>query len=196
RGRQVRGPARAPRSGCRDGAQGVRQDRRGDARRLRDVHDEPGGGRRPRRLGPVLLVVSLRPRGDAVREGRVARPRHAQSRQEADLARLPGARRREKPRGRGQVDQALGRDAAPELPARGRPEEDLLESRREGNNMRQRASTLLGISLLLAAAGAAAADKVKPIERYNAFGVSQQRGKTSTIQIAIERWSTPEERQM
>src|SRR5262249_28859048 len=55
---------------------------------------------------------------------------------------------------------------------------------------------LLGISLLLAAAGAAAADKVKPIERYNAFGVSQQRGKTSTIQIAIERWSTPEERQM
>lgn len=62
--------------------------------------------------------------------------------------------------------------------------------------MRHRPSTLLGISLLLLAAGAAAAEEVKPIERYNAFGVSQQRGKTSTIQIAIERWSTPEERQM
>jgi hypothetical protein len=62
--------------------------------------------------------------------------------------------------------------------------------------MRHRASTLLGISLLIAASGAAAAQEAKTIERYNAFGVSQQRGKTSTIQIGIERWSTAEERQM
>jgi hypothetical protein len=62
--------------------------------------------------------------------------------------------------------------------------------------MRHRGSTLLGISLLVAAAVAAAAEKVKPIERYTAFGVSQQRGKTSSIQIAIDRWSTGEERQM
>src|SRR5262245_61299539 len=61
--------------------------------------------------------------------------------------------------------------------------------------MRHRASQLLGITLLLTAAAASAADKVKPIEKYIAFGVSQQRGKTSSIQIGIERWSTPEERQ-
>jgi hypothetical protein len=62
--------------------------------------------------------------------------------------------------------------------------------------MRRRASILLGSLLLILAAGAAAAEKTKYVERYTAFGVSQQRGKTSTIQIAIERWSTPEERQM
>ena len=50
--------------------------------------------------------------------------------------------------------------------------------------------------LLLAAAFGLAAEKTKYVERYTAFGVAQQRGKTNTIQIAIQRWSTPQEREM
>lgn len=62
--------------------------------------------------------------------------------------------------------------------------------------MRRRASVLLGILLFVLAAGITAAEKTKYVERYTAFGVAQQRGKTNTIQIAIERWSAPEEREM
>ncbi|HKF45554.1 MAG TPA: hypothetical protein VKG01_20875 [Thermoanaerobaculia bacterium] len=53
------------------------------------------------------------------------------------------------------------------------------------------------ISLFVLAAGLAlASEKETYAERYTAFGTNQQRGKTGTIQIAIQRWSTPEERQM
>ena len=62
--------------------------------------------------------------------------------------------------------------------------------------MRRRASVIPGILVLVLAASVTAAEKAKYAERYTAFGVAQQRGKTSTIQIAIARWSTPEERQM
>ena len=62
--------------------------------------------------------------------------------------------------------------------------------------MRRRASVLPGILLLVLVATVTAAEKAKYVERYTAFGTNQQRGKTSTIQIAVQRWSTPEERQM
>jgi hypothetical protein len=63
--------------------------------------------------------------------------------------------------------------------------------------MKRRRIASSGMALFLLAAGLAlAAEKTKPVERYLAFGTNQQRGKTSTIQIAINRWSTPEERQM
>jgi hypothetical protein len=62
--------------------------------------------------------------------------------------------------------------------------------------MKLRSLMLVGICLLVLAAGIVLAAEAKVIERYTAFGVGMQRGAASTIQIVVERWSTPEERQM
>jgi hypothetical protein len=56
-------------------------------------------------------------------------------------------------------------------------------------------TSVLGICLLLLAAGSGAADKVKPIETFTAFGVHMSSGAASAVTIAIERWSSEEERQ-
>jgi hypothetical protein len=55
--------------------------------------------------------------------------------------------------------------------------------------------SVLGVGLLLLAAGSALAQKVKPIETFTAFGVQLGTGKASAITITIERWSTDQERQ-
>ena len=54
----------------------------------------------------------------------------------------------------------------------------------------------LGIvgAALLAAGLAVAKEDRKPIERFQAFSASLQRGKTAVIDIVIFRWSTDEER--
>src|SRR5262245_23829031 len=52
------------------------------------------------------------------------------------------------------------------------------------------------VLLLVLAAAAALAQDGKFLERFTATGVRMQTGKSSTVLITIERWSTPEERQM
>ena len=56
-------------------------------------------------------------------------------------------------------------------------------------------TSVLGTCLLLLAAGSGAAEKVKPIETFTAFGVHMSSGGASAISITIERWSSEEERQ-
>lgn len=55
---------------------------------------------------------------------------------------------------------------------------------------------LLLASLLVATAPAALAADSKPLERMTAYAVSLGTGKSSIIQIAVDRWSTDEEREM
>ena len=52
------------------------------------------------------------------------------------------------------------------------------------------------VLLILLAAGVALAQEGKFVERFNATGVRMQTGRSSNVMITIERWSTPEERQM
>ena len=52
------------------------------------------------------------------------------------------------------------------------------------------------ILLVLLAAGAALAEEGKFVERFTATGVRMQTGRSSTVMITVERWSTPEERKM
>jgi hypothetical protein len=52
------------------------------------------------------------------------------------------------------------------------------------------------VILAVLAAGVALAQDGKFIERFTATGVRMQTGRSSTVVITIERWSTPEERQM
>lgn len=53
---------------------------------------------------------------------------------------------------------------------------------------------IVGLAVLFA--GPAFSEKTKPIETISAFGVNMERGGSSAITIAIDRWSTDEERQM
>ena len=52
------------------------------------------------------------------------------------------------------------------------------------------------VLFVVLAAGIALAQDGKFIERFTATGVRMQTGKSSTVMITVERWSTPEERQM
>jgi len=52
------------------------------------------------------------------------------------------------------------------------------------------------VLLVLLAAGVALAQEGKFVERFTATGVRMQTGRSSTVMITVERWSTPEERQM
>ena len=52
------------------------------------------------------------------------------------------------------------------------------------------------VLLLVLAAAAAMAQDAKFVERFTATGVRMQTGRSSTVMITVERWSTPEERQM
>ena len=56
-------------------------------------------------------------------------------------------------------------------------------------------TSVLGTCLLLLAAGSALAQKVKPIETFDAMGVQMSSGRSSHITITIERWNTDQERQ-
>ena len=60
---------------------------------------------------------------------------------------------------------------------------------------RTRITSILGTCLLLLAAGSALGQKVKPIETFTAFGVQMSAGASARITIAIERWTTDEERE-
>ena len=62
--------------------------------------------------------------------------------------------------------------------------------------MKRRFAIFSQVSLLALAAAVSLAADAKVIERYTAFGVNMQRGGASTIQIVIERWSTPQEREI
>jgi hypothetical protein len=53
---------------------------------------------------------------------------------------------------------------------------------------------VVGLAVLFS--GRAHSEKAKAIETFTSFGVNMQRGGSSTITIAIERWSTDEERDM
>ena len=52
------------------------------------------------------------------------------------------------------------------------------------------------VLLVLLSAGIALAQETKFLERFTATGVRMQTGGSSTVLITVERWSTPEERQM
>jgi hypothetical protein len=54
----------------------------------------------------------------------------------------------------------------------------------------------LSVLFVLLAAAVALAQDGKFVERFTATGVRMQTGRSSTIMITVERWSTPEERQM
>jgi hypothetical protein len=56
-------------------------------------------------------------------------------------------------------------------------------------------TSVLGIGLLLLAAGSALAQKVKPIETFTAFGTQMTTGRAGAVTITIERWSTDQERE-
>lgn len=60
---------------------------------------------------------------------------------------------------------------------------------------RTRITSVLGTCLLLLATGSALAQKVKPIETFTAMGAQMSSGRSSHITIAIERWTTDQERQ-
>lgn len=53
---------------------------------------------------------------------------------------------------------------------------------------------VLAVLFLMGAAGAAAREE-KPIEKFTAFAASLGTGKAGTVEIAISRWSTDEERE-
>jgi len=62
--------------------------------------------------------------------------------------------------------------------------------------MKKRLWRFSPVLLLVLAAAAALAQDAKFLERFTATGVRMQTGRSSTFMITIERWSTPEERQM
>jgi len=53
---------------------------------------------------------------------------------------------------------------------------------------------LLAVPFLLLAAVAALGEKSKPIARYRAFAASLERGRSGTVEMYINRWSTDQER--
>jgi len=54
--------------------------------------------------------------------------------------------------------------------------------------------TLLAIPCLLVVAAVLLAEKSKPIVRYRAFAASLERGRSGTVEMYINRWSTDQER--
>lgn len=52
------------------------------------------------------------------------------------------------------------------------------------------------VLFIIVAASIALAQEGKFLERFTATGVRMQTGRSSTVMITVERWSTPEERQM
>jgi hypothetical protein len=62
--------------------------------------------------------------------------------------------------------------------------------------MRLKTLVLLGGACLVLLVSLPAHSSDKPIETFTAVGVNMQRGSSSTITIAITRWSTDEERAM
>ena len=64
---------------------------------------------------------------------------------------------------------------------------------------RTRMAGVFGVSVLLLASGvpvALKAEQSKPIERFTCFAANLGTGKAGVIEIAINRWSTDEEREM
>ena len=61
---------------------------------------------------------------------------------------------------------------------------------------RHRIVTALSAGLVLAGASFVLAQKSRPVETFQCFAASLDRGKSGVINITINRWSTDEEREM